>query len=110
MQDEMTYKILKSIEENPRQSQRQLSKSMGVSLGKLNYCLRALVDKGLIKANSFRANPNKANYLYLLTPQGVDEKARVTLRFLRRKIEEYETIKLEIAHLQQEAQSSKIGD
>lgn len=103
MQDEITYKLLKSIEEDPSQSQRELSKSLGISLGKLNYCLKALIDKGLVKANNFRRNENKSDYLYLLTPKGVDEKARVTMRFLQRKMHEYELLKKEIAALQQEA-------
>ena len=103
MQDEITYKLLKSIERNPSQSQRELSKSLGISLGKLNYCLRALMDKGWVKVNSFKQNPNKAGYLYLLTPSGVEQKASVTLRFLERKMVEYEEIKREIAQLQKEA-------
>ncbi len=103
MQDEITYKILKSIEENPNQSQRELSKSLGISLGKLNYCLRALVDKGWVKARNFKENPNKAGYLYLLTPSGVEQKTKVTVRFLKRKMQEYEQIKTEIEQLQNEA-------
>ena len=102
MQDEITYKILKSIEQNPTQSQRELSQSLGVSLGKMNYCLRALVDKGLVKANNFRKNPDKAGYLYLLTPKGMEEKTTVTVRFLKRKMLEYERLKQEIADLQKE--------
>ncbi|MEQ9210409.1 MAG: MarR family EPS-associated transcriptional regulator, partial [Pseudomonadales bacterium] len=102
MQDEITYKLLKSIEENPTQSQRELSKSLGISLGKLNYCLKALVDKGWVKARNFKNNPNKAGYLYLLTPSGVEAKTRVTVRFLRRKMDEYERIKAEIEALQEE--------
>lgn len=104
MQDEITYKILKSIEEKPQQSQRELSKSLGISLGKLNYCLRALVDKGWVKARNFKENPDKAGYLYLLTPAGMEEKTKVTVRFLKRKMQEYEQIKNEIAQLQKEAQ------
>lgn len=104
MQDEITYKILKSIEENPSQSQRELSKSLGISLGKLNYCLKALVDKGLVKANNFRKSPHKAGYLYLLTPDGVEEKTNVTLRFLQRKMNEYEKLKQDIEQLQKEAE------
>ena len=104
MQDEITYKILKSIEENPTQSQRELSKSLGVSLGKLNYCLKALVEKGWVKANNFRQNPHKSEYLYLLTPSGVEAKAKVTVRFLKRKMNEYERIKKEIAALQEETE------
>lgn len=102
MQDEITYKLLKALEANPNQSQRELSKSLGISLGKTNYCLKALIDKGLIKANNFKSNPNKAKYLYLLTPAGVEAKTRVTLRFLRRKIEEYDRLKQEIADLRRE--------
>ncbi len=103
MQDEITYKLLKSIEENPAQSQRELSKSLGISLGKLNYCLRALVNRGMVKAQNFSRNPVKSDYLYLLTPKGVEEKGKVTLRFLRRKMQEYEQIKQDIATLQKEA-------
>lgn len=103
MQDEMTYRLLKSIEKNPKQSQRDLSKSLGISLGKLNYCLRALVDKGMVKAQNFSRSSKKSEYLYLLTPKGVEEKGRVTARFLRRKMDEYESIKQEIAVLQKEA-------
>lgn len=106
MEDEITYRLLKSIEENPTQSQRELSKSLGVSLGKLNYCLKALVDKGWVKARNFRDNPNKSGYLYLLTPSGMEAKAKVTVRFLRRKMKEYERIKEEIARLQFEADSA----
>ncbi len=105
MQDEITYKLLKSIEEDPSQTQRALSKSLGISLGKLNYCLRALTDKGWVKARNFSQSSNKASYLYLLTPSGAEEKTRVTVRFLRRKMDEYEQIKEEIAQLQDEAAS-----
>lgn len=102
MEDEITYRILKSIEENPSQSQRELSQSLGVSLGKMNYCLKALMDKGWVKARNFRESPNKSGYLYLLTPSGVEEKTKVTVRFLKRKMDEYERIKKEIARLQAE--------
>lgn len=110
MEDEITYRLLKSIEENPSQSQRELSKALGVSLGKLNYCLKALVDKGWVKVRNFRDNPNKAGYLYLLTPSGVEAKAKVTVRFLRRKMKEYERIKGEIARLQFEANTALQSD
>lgn len=102
MQDEITYKILKAIEDDPSQSQRELSKQLGVSLGKLNYCLKALIDKGLVKANNFRHSNAKSSYFYLLTPKGVDEKARVTVRFLKRKMVEFEIIKEEIRRLEEE--------
>ena len=102
MQDEIAYKLLKSIEEDPSQSQRELSVSLGISLGKLNYCLKALIDKGLVKAGNFRKNPQKQHYLYLLTPQGIEEKAKVTMRFLKRKVKDYEELKREIEELQKE--------
>lgn len=102
MHDEITYKLLKTLDENPTQSQRELSKSLGISLGKLNYCLKALIDKGLVKAKNFRSNPDKAGYLYLLTPAGVEEKGRVTVRFLKRKMQEFEQLEQEIADIQSE--------
>ena len=102
MQDEIAYKLLKSIEEDPSQSQRELSLSLGISLGKLSYCLKALIDKGLVKAGNFRKNPQKQDYLYLLTPQGIEEKAKVTMRFLKRKVKDYEELKREIEELQKE--------
>mgnify|MGYP001422895370 CR=1 FL=1 len=102
MQDDITYKLLKSIEENPSHSQRELSQSLGISLGKLNYCLKALIDKGLVKVDSFKRNPNKAGYRYLLTPKGIEEKAVVTRRFLQKKMAEYEEIKREITQLRKE--------
>lgn len=104
MKDEITYRLLKTIEENPSQSQRKLSRSLGISLGKLNYCLKALVDKGWVKANNFRQNPSKSDYLYLLTPAGIEGKAKVTLRFLRRKMQEYEQVKQEIEELRRDVQ------
>lgn len=108
MQDEVTYKLLKSIEENPKQSQRALSRSLGISLGKLNYCLKALIDKGWVKAQNFQNNPNKSDYLYLLTPVGVEQKALVTVRFLKRKMHEYEHLKQEIAELQDEMEKPAV--
>ncbi|MEX0902111.1 MAG: MarR family EPS-associated transcriptional regulator [Pseudohongiellaceae bacterium] len=102
MQDEITYKLLKTLEENPNQSQRQLSQSLGVSLGKTNYCLKALMERGLVKAGNFRRSERKTKYLYLLTPKGVETKAKVTLRFLQRKLSEYERLKIEIEQLQKE--------
>lgn len=101
--DEYRYKILKRLETNPEISQRELAQELGISLGKANYCLRALVQKGLLKVNNFRNNQNKAAYLYLLTPHGIEEKAKVTLRFMQYKMDEYETLKQEIELLQREA-------
>lgn len=100
MLDEAThYRLLKLLQDNPELTQRELAEAAGVSLGKINYCLKALIAKGLIKAANFRNNPNKKAYAYLLTPTGLEEKARITLRFLRRKQEEYVALKAEIERL-----------
>ncbi len=95
LSEETHYQILKALEANPELSQRALSRILGVSLGKVNYCLRALVDKGLVKAENFRNQGKKSVYGYLLTPKGLKSKAEITLAFLRRK-------QLEVEHLQQE--------
>ena len=84
-------------------SQRQLASELGISLGKTNYCLKALIDKGLVKAGNFRRNPNKLQYGYLLTPKGFEEKAKGTLRFLKKKQQEYEQLQREIEMLREEA-------
>ena len=88
--------VLKLLQANPSLSQRQLAAEMGVSLGKANYCLRALVEKGLVKLGNFSKNPNKGKYAYILTPAGLEEKTRITLGFLKRKEAEFEAIKSEI--------------
>jgi len=103
LQDEITYKFLKIIENEPHLSQREIAEKMGVSLGKTNYCLKALLDKGFIKVRNFYKNKKKKAYIYFLTPNGIEEKAQVTYRFLQRKINEYETIKAEIKNLKNEA-------
>ena len=101
---ETEYKLLKALQENPECSQRQLANSLGMSLGKLNFCLRALISKGFVKAKSFRANPDKKQYGYLLTPSGIEEKARVTLQFLHKKMAEYERLEQEIASISAEVE------
>jgi len=93
------YHLLKLLAEQPQLSQRELARRMGISLGKTNFCLQALIRVGLVKARNFRNSQNKAAYLYKLTPGGIEEKARVTRSFLQRKMEEYESIKREIAAL-----------
>lgn len=103
--EETHYKIFKLLEANPQVSQRELAEELGVSLGKANYCLRALIEKGWVKADNFRKNTDKRGYLYLLTPKGIDEKTRITARFLKRKLDEYESLKREIEILRQEVQS-----
>lgn len=100
------YTLLKLIEANPDLSQRDLARKMGVSLGKANYCLRALVGKGFIKLENFRRSDNKLAYMYHLTPLGLEEKARLTLCFLRIKEAEYQTIKEEISRLRREVEES----
>ncbi len=101
--DEYRYRILKILEKNPTASQREIARELGISLGRANYCLKALIDKGLVKVNNFRNNSNKRVYLYLLTPSGMEEKAKVTMRFLKIKLEEYEVLKNELEELQYEA-------
>jgi EPS-associated MarR family transcriptional regulator len=89
------FEILRKLQKNPNSSQRELAKELGFSLGKLNYCLRALQAKGLVKIKSFNKNPNKLNYLYVLTPQGIAEKTKLTLDFMKRKMKEYDELKQE---------------
>ncbi len=98
------YILLKLIEANPAIQQREMAKEMGVSLGKTNYCLQALVQKGLVKMDNFRRNDNKLAYIYLLTPSGIETKARLTVSFLKHKVAEYEAIRREIEELRREAE------
>jgi EPS-associated MarR family transcriptional regulator len=103
MFDETTsYGLLKTLEENPGLSQRDLAKRLGVSLGKINFCLNALIAKGSIKINNFRNSDNKLAYAYLLTPQGVESRARMTVEFLQYKVQEYERLRAEIEDLKRE--------
>jgi len=97
--DEYRYKILKLVEANPEISQRELAAELGVSLGKVNFCIKALIDVGLIKVDNFRNSKNKLAYMYLLTPKGIEEKAKVTMRFLKNKLQEYEALNNEILAL-----------
>jgi len=108
LNDEISYKLLKLIEAEPHLSQREIAQEMGVSLGKTNYCLKALIDKGFIKLQNFYKNNKKSTYIYFLTPKGIEEKAEVTYRFLQRKIDEYEKIKVEITNLQNETKMTDI--
>ncbi len=102
------YRILKIIQEQPELSQRDLARLMGISLGKANYCLQALVKVGLIKVKNFRNSNNKVAYLYKLTPSGIEEKAQVTQDFLKRKLAEYEIIQQEIAELQADVAAKEV--
>jgi EPS-associated MarR family transcriptional regulator len=99
---ETHLKVLRSIEENPEITQRELSQELGVSLGKINYCLKALIEKGFVKARNFHNSNNKRAYLYKLTPSGIEAKARISVSFLRRKLREYAQLKIEIDQLENE--------
>ncbi len=105
--DEYRAKILKKLAEEPQISQRDLAQELGISLGKTNYCLQALMEKGLVKANNFKNSRNKKAYMYLLTRKGIAEKARATVRFLDQKVIEYEALRQEIASLKREMQVRK---
>lgn len=109
MTEETHYQVLKILEQNPRVSQRELATELGVSLGKANYCLKALIEKGLVKAKNLKNSPNKRAYLYVLTPRGIEAKARISVGFLRRKLEEYEALKAEIEELRAEVVDVKDG-
>ena len=105
--DQVHFDLLRKFEANPEYTQRELSKEMGVSLGKVNYCINKLVEKGWVKLTNFSRNPNKVGYIYLLTPKGIEEKTRLTFAFLKIKIDEYEILKEEISSLKQEAEQLK---
>ena len=90
------FDLLRKINKNPESSQRELAEELGFSLGKLNYCLKALKNKGLIKIENFTKNPNKINYFYVLTPKGLKEKSKLTINFMRRKMREYDELKKEL--------------
>ena len=96
--------LLRKLELNPQFTQRELSKEMGVSLGKVNYCMKKLTEKGLIKLTNFKQNSNKMGYVYLLTSSGIEEKSRLTFSFLNRKLIEYETLIKEINELKLESE------
>lgn len=105
--DEYRYKILRKLDVEPEVSQRELARELGISLGKVNFCLNALIEKGLVKTNNFSRSENKKGYIYLLTPSGVEEKAKITVRFLKYKLAEYEAIKAEIQQLQNDIESNE---
>ena len=90
------FEVLRRIQKKPTSTQRELAKDLGISLGKLNYCVKALKNKGLIKINNFRKNPNKINYLYILTPKGVSTKMNLTLNFMKKKMKEFDELEKEL--------------
>jgi EPS-associated MarR family transcriptional regulator len=101
------FRLLHLLEEEPELTQRELAQKLGISLGGVNYCLKALIDIGHIKVGNFSKNPNKSVYLYLLTPQGIAEKAKLTAGFLMRKMVEYHDLKKEIDAIQSKVKSVK---
>jgi len=102
LNQDIRLEVLRQLEENPALTQRELAEELGISLGKTNYCLKALISKGLVKAKNFKNSKNKSAYLYTLTPKGIEAKAKISVGFLQRKIEEYEALKLEIEQLKSE--------
>jgi len=94
--DQDHFSVLRKIKDKPESTQRELAGELGFSLGKLNYCLKSLRSKGLVKINNFKRNPNKINYIYVLTPRGIAEKSKLTLRFMKRKMKEYEELKKDL--------------
>jgi EPS-associated MarR family transcriptional regulator len=105
LQEDTNFRLMKLLQDKPDLSQRALAKELGISFGGLNYCLNALKDKGLVKMQNFSRSNNKLGYVYLLTPTGIAEKAALTSVFLRRKMEEYEALKIEIAMLKSEIET-----
>tara|TARA_A100000164_G_C21910735_1_gene775508 strand:- start:525 stop:824 length:300 start_codon:yes stop_codon:yes gene_type:complete len=95
-EDQDHFEILRKIQKKPNSTQRELAEGLGFSLGKLNYCLKALKAKGLIKISNFKKNPNKINYFYVLTPKGISEKTKLTINFMKRKMNEYDELKKEL--------------
>jgi EPS-associated MarR family transcriptional regulator len=102
LSDETRYKLMRVLQENPEMSQRALAKELGISLGKVNFCLQALIKTGLVKAKNFSNSENKMAYMYLLTPRGLEQKAALAVQYLRAKTFEYESLRMEIARLRRE--------
>lgn len=106
-QDDTYFRVLRLLKDNPDLTQRELAEKLGVSVGSLNYCLKALIEKGLIKVQNFSQSKNKFGYIYILTPRGIAEKAALTSGFLKRKLAEYEAIKAEVESLKLEFQPNQ---
>ena len=109
-ESEIHLNLLRYLDTHPQVSQRELADHLGVSLGKTNYCLKALIEKGWVKANNFKNSNNKAAYAYLLTPKGIERKAQITVRYLRSKINEFEQLKSEIEQLESEIKGGYTND
>lgn len=104
LSEEVRFKLFRLLEANPRASQRELARELDISLGKVNYCLQALVERGWVKASNFKNSKSKTAYMYLLTPRGVQEKAAVTSSFLKRKMQEHDTLKEEIEAIRKQTE------
>ena len=104
LNEDTHYKLMRLFEANPGMSQRDAARALGISVGKVNYCLQALLGKGWIKATNFKNSHNKAAYMYLLTPRGIEQKARLAVRFLKIKVSEYERLRREIEQIRMEAE------
>jgi EPS-associated MarR family transcriptional regulator len=105
-QEDTNFRVMRILQDKPDITQRELAEQLGISVGGLNYCLNALMDKGFVKMGNFQKSKNKFKYVYLLTPQGIAEKMALTSRFLKRKMEEYDALKLEIEALRSEVEAS----
>ena len=107
-EQEIRYRLFKLLDDDPNLTQRQMAEKMGISLGKFNYCLKELVKKGFVKIDRFTSSDNKAAYMYILTPHGVEQKAKITVNFLKRKMNEYERIKQDIEEIRKEVEKLQI--
>jgi EPS-associated MarR family transcriptional regulator len=110
--DDMRYKLMRLLQANPQVSQRDVARELDISLGRVNFCLKALIERGWVKSARFRNSQNKAAYMYLLTPRGIEAKAALTIRFLKAKMREYENLRAEIEQARREVNSaaSSSGD
>ena len=106
LQEDTYFRVLRLLQDNPDMTQREIAQSLGLSTSGLNYCLKALIDKGWVKVHNFSQSKNKFGYIYVLTPQGISEKLALTSRFLKRKLSEYDALRTEIDGLQAEVQTS----
>lgn len=104
LQEDTYFRVMRILQENPDLTQRELAEKLGISVGGLNYCLKALIEKGMVKMKNFATSKNKFGYVYVLTPTGVAEKAAITHRFLQRKMDEYKALKAEIEALNAEVE------
>lgn len=107
LQEDTYFRVMRILQENPDLTQRELAEKLGISVGGLNYCLKALMEKGLVKMKNFANSKNKFGYIYVLTPTGLAEKAAIAHRFLRRKMDEYESLKAEIQDLTSELENTE---